>query len=175
MGAGLVSRPAQYDSRRERPMMGRSVVGLVALCLFAAPLRAQDLDKTAIAKALKAGAGNKFGSWTAECRAEASRADRRTAVGPIRPTGSYDVVVSTNLGAVAFMAYQARKAGKTLGVSDVPSWVLHAAVYLNRTGCSQLEGCSGLRPAGAEGLCDGARELYRKQVAGLPAALSDRA
>jgi hypothetical protein len=111
-------------------MMGRSVVGLVALCLFAAPLRAQVLDEAAIAKALKAGADGKFGSWTAECRAEASRADRRAAVGPIRPTGSYDVVVSTSLGAVAFIAHQAKKGGKTLGVSDVPSWVLDAAVYV---------------------------------------------
>ena len=111
-------------------MMVRSVVVLVALCLFAAPLRAQDLDEAAIAKALKAGADNKFGSWTAGCRAEASRADRRAAAWPSRPTGSYDVVVSTNLGAVAFIAYQARKSGKTLGVSDVPSWVLPAAVYV---------------------------------------------
>lgn len=110
--------------------MLRSVVALVALYLFAAPLRAQDLDEASIAKALKAGADNKFDSWAAGCRAEASRAERRTAVWPSRPTGSYDVVVSNSLGAVAFIAYQARKGGRALGVSDVPSWVLHAAVYV---------------------------------------------
>lgn len=96
---------------------------------FEEVLRAQDLDGAAIARALKAGADDKFGSWTAECRAEASRSERRAA-GPIRRTGSYDVVVSTNLGAVAFLAHQAEEGGQTLGVSDVPSWVLGAAVYV---------------------------------------------
>ena len=111
-------------------MTGRPAIAFVALCLFVAPLRAQDLDEAAIARALKAGADDKFSSWTAGCRAEVSRADRRAAIGPLRPTGSYDVVVSTPLGAVAFIASQARRSGKTLGVADVPPWALHAAVHV---------------------------------------------
>ena len=111
-------------------MTGRPVVAFVTLCLFAALLRAQDLDEAAIARALKAGVDNKFSSWTAGCTAEVSRADKRAAIGPLRPTGSYDVVVSTHRGAVALIASQAKKGGKTLGVSDVPSWALNAAVHV---------------------------------------------
>ena len=111
-------------------MTGRPVVAFVTLCLFAAPLRAQDLDEAAIARALKAGADGKFGSWTARCRAEVSRADRRAAIGPLRPTGSYDVVVATALGAVAFIASQAKQTGKSLGVSDVPPWALHGGAHV---------------------------------------------
>jgi hypothetical protein len=111
-------------------MVRRSRIILAALYLFAAPLRGQDLDDEAIARALKAGIDNRFGSWTAECRAEASRSAKRAASGLIRRTGSYDVVVSTNLGAVALVAHQAKERGQTLGVSDVPAWVLNAAVYV---------------------------------------------
>ena len=103
---------------------------LAVLSLFAPPLHAQDLDKEAIARALKAGTDDKFGLWTAECRAEASRSEKRAAIGLVRRTGSYDVVVSTNLGAIAFVAHQAKKRGRMLGVSDVPSWVSEAAVYV---------------------------------------------
>jgi hypothetical protein len=111
-------------------MKRRTVTALATLCLLAAPLHAQDLDEAAIARALKSGTDDKFGSWAAECRAEASPSERRAASGLIRRTGSYDVVLATNLGAIAFLAYQAKEGGKTLGVSDVPAWVLNRAVYV---------------------------------------------
>jgi len=112
-------------------MVRRSVAALAALCLLASPrIRAQDLDEAAIARALKAGTEGKSDSWTAECRAESSRADKHAATGPIRRTGSYDVVVSTTLGAIAIVAQQAKEAGKTLSVSDVPSWISTTAVHV---------------------------------------------
>jgi len=110
-------------------MVHRTVAVLAALCVLAVPLFAQ-LDEAAVAKAVKAGIDDKFGSWTAECRAEASRDERRAASGLIRPTGSFDVVLATNLGAIAFLAHQAKEGGKTPSVSDVPAWALTPAAYV---------------------------------------------
>jgi len=103
---------------------------VVMLFVVGRSLCAQDLDDAGIARALKAGVDDKFDSWVGECRAEATRADRRAATGPIRPTGSYDVTVASNLGAVAFIARQAKEAGRTLSVSEVPSWARRSAVHV---------------------------------------------
>jgi hypothetical protein len=105
----------------------RTLTALAALCLLIAPIRAQVLDDAGIARALKAGSDNKFGAWTAGCTAEASRSERRASKEVLRPTGSYDVMLSTNLGAIAVLAHQA-KGGKTPAVSEVPTWALKPAV-----------------------------------------------
>ena len=111
-------------------MVRNTVAVLAALCVLAVPLLAQDLDEAAVARAVKAGIDDKFDSWIAECRAEASRSERRAASGLIRPTGSFDVVLATNQGAIAFLAHQAREGGKTPSVSDVPAWTLTPAAYV---------------------------------------------
>jgi hypothetical protein len=111
-------------------MIARTVIALTLLCVLATPLFAQELDQASIAKAVKAGTDGKRGSWTAECRAEATRSERRAASGLIRRTGSYDVILASNIGAIAFLASQAKKGGKALGVSDVPVWALNPAVHV---------------------------------------------
>jgi hypothetical protein len=103
---------------------------VVVLVVVGGFLLAQDLDEAAVARALRAGVADKFDSWVGECRAEATKAERRAATGPIKPTGSYDVTVASNLGAVAFVARQAEDAGRTLSVSEVPTWALRPAVHV---------------------------------------------
>jgi hypothetical protein len=110
--------------------VARTLVVLAAVCIVTGSLKAQDLDEAAVARALKAGTDNRFGSWTAECRAEASREERRAANGLIRRTGSYDVILATSFGAVALLAHQAKEEGKTLVIADVPAWALKPALHV---------------------------------------------
>ena len=157
-------------------MVLRTLAAPAAICLLTASLHAQGLDDAGIARALKAGTDDKFSAWTAECRAEASRSERRARRAPEgNPTGSYDVVLSTNLGAIAFLAHQAKKAqgagrlggvhvglesrgervrrasetsarlGRTLATQDAN----RGRAFLNRTSRSQLENRSSICSAEA--------------------------
>ena len=62
-----------------RPELVLCATIVVMLFVVGRSLCAQDLDDAGIARALKAGVDDKFDSWVGECRAEATRADRRAA------------------------------------------------------------------------------------------------
>jgi hypothetical protein len=130
--------------------MDRTTVALVfVLSVFSSALHAQGLDDSAIATTIKAGVDNKFDAWTARCRAEASPSERRRWSGPMRPTGSYDIVLSTNLGAIAFFAHLAKEDGIALGVSQVPPPFLNPAVVVFVEPRKPPSGTWSLRPRAA--------------------------
>jgi hypothetical protein len=97
---------------------------------------AQDLDDAAIERAIKAGQDNKFGPWSAQCKAGVSLSDKRKEGAAswtrdsVHFTGAYQVTVLTNAGRVAVLAAEAKRQRKPLSVTDVPEGFRRHALYV---------------------------------------------
>lgn len=103
------------------------------LCLLAASVGAQDLDDAAVERAIKAGQDNKFGQWSAECKAGVSLSDKRkqwSTLSSVHFTGAFQVTLVTNSGRVALLAAEAKRQRMPFSVADVPEQFRRQALYV---------------------------------------------
>jgi len=111
-------------------MMLKSTRHFVAgLCLIAAPGSRQTLDDGIVEKAIKSGHENKFRQSISECRAGLSIKERRSSGGDWH-FGLYQVVLSTNMGGISFLAAEAKRLHRPFTILDVPEWIRDPGVSL---------------------------------------------
>ena len=118
-------------------MISNAIRVLVGLFVLGAPIWAQQLDEVAVEKAIKAGQDNKFGPLISECKAGPGAGERFSAsadvsfgVMRVHPIGRYRVVMSTNVGRIAFLAAEAKRLKEPFGVRDVSGHLRNAAVHV---------------------------------------------
>jgi hypothetical protein len=117
-------------------MMFRTIAALIGLSLVGVPVGAQGLDDAALEQAIKAGLDNKFGQWSAQCKAGVSLSDKRKERAAswtrdsVHFTGAYQVTVLTSSGRVAFLAAEAKRQRTSFTVSDVPDQLRTDALYV---------------------------------------------
>jgi hypothetical protein len=117
-------------------MIFRTIAALIGLCLSVVPLGAQDLNEATIEQAIKAGLNNRFGQYSAQCKAGVSLGDKRKEGAAswtrdsVHFTGAYEVTVLTSPGRIAFLAAEAKRQGRPFSVTDVPEELRAHALYV---------------------------------------------
>ena len=102
---------------------------VAGLCLIAAPVSGQNLDDVIVEKAIKSGQQTKFRQSISECRAGLSIKERRSSGGDWR-FGLYQVVLSTNIGGISFLAAEAKGLHRPFTILDVPEWIRDPGISL---------------------------------------------
>jgi hypothetical protein len=114
-------------------LRGITCVPVLALTLLSeAFVAAQSIDDAAIEKAIKAGQDKKLAQLVSDCVATAGFGEGLGAAlaGGIQPDGAFSVVVSANLGRIAFMASEAKRLYKPLSIADIPEELRTPAVFV---------------------------------------------
>ena len=115
-------------------MMLRSAAMLGWLSLVSTSVGTQDLDDAAVERAIKAGQDNKFGQWSAGCKAGVSLSDKRkewSSLLKVHFTGAYQVTILTSSGRVALLAAEAKRERRSFSVTDVPGQFRRQALYVS--------------------------------------------
>jgi hypothetical protein len=112
-------------------MFRTSVAALAALTLASAGLVAQSLTDAQILEAIKAGEAKKYDHLVSDCVATAGFGELMRSGDGVTRTGSFNVVLSTNPGRIAFMAARAKRLYKPLKLDDVTEDLRTPAVVVS--------------------------------------------
>ena len=112
-------------------MFRTSLAALVALAFASSGVMAQSLTDAQILEAIKAGESKKFDHLISDCIATAGFGEIMRSGDGVTRTGSFNVVLSTNPGRIAFMAARAKRLYKRLRLDDVTADLRTPAVVVS--------------------------------------------